>query len=88
MEKIKEKKAYPDCTPEHCFWTPDGQILKNVAELRTALKKMSRETFRHHVNEEKNDFANWIGEVFGDAELAENVRKAASKAAIIKALEK
>ena len=88
MERIKEKMVYPDCAPEQCFWTPDGQILKNVAELRAALKKMSKGTFQHHVNKDKNDFARWIGEVFGDAKLAENIRKATSKAAIIKALGK
>ena len=88
MARIKEKKAYPDCAPEHCFWAQNGQILKNVAELKAALEKMGKETFQHHVNKEKNDFANWIGEVFSDAELAENVRKATNKAAIIKALGK
>ncbi len=88
MAKIKEEKVYSDCAPEHCFWAQDGQILKNVPELRAALKKMSEETFWHHVNAEKNDFANWIGEVFCDAELAGKVRKATSKAAIMKALGK
>lgn len=82
------KKTYRDCAPEQCFWVHDGQILKNVAELSAALKTMSEETFQYHVNAEKNDFANWIGDVFADNDLAGKVRQASSKEVIIRTLRK
>lgn len=59
-----------------CFWTTDGQVLKDLAELRDALKAMHDEVFRYHVTKEKNDFADWVEEVLADAECAAALRKA------------
>lgn len=86
--KMNIEKSYPDCAPEQCFWVQDGPILKNVAELPAALKNMSEETFQHHVDAEKNDFANWIGDVFGEHRLAETVRDTFSKAGMISAVKR
>ena len=57
--------------PELYFKLLPGEELRNVKELAEALEKMSEEVFRHHVNAERNDFANWIRDVFYDVELAE-----------------
>jgi len=34
------------------------------------MDQISDEDFNFHVNEEKNDFANWIRDVFGNEKLA------------------
>lgn len=52
------------------FWVQDGRVLKNLADLEAALKEMSEETFRYHLNESKNDFSNWVRDVIGDEKLA------------------
>jgi 23S rRNA G2069 N7-methylase RlmK/C1962 C5-methylase RlmI len=70
MAKLKK------CPQENCFWANNGEIYKNYKELAKGLKKMNIETFDHHVNAEKNDFANWIRDVFGDAALAQEIAKA------------
>jgi uncharacterized protein (UPF0147 family) len=41
---------------------------------------MSGESYAIHVNMEKNDFANWVGDIIKDEGLAKNLRKAASQA--------
>lgn len=85
-KKSENPKQYPDCAPEQCFWAQDGQILKNIAELPAALRKMNTKNFQYHVNAEKNDFASWIADVFGEHRLAETIRAASSKAGMISAV--
>lgn len=64
---------------EKVFWCRDGGVLRNLKELETALTKMSEVTFRHHSNEAKSDFANWVGDVIGDQKLARDLRKSATQ---------
>jgi len=40
---------------------------------------MAEEIFSHHVSEAKNDFANWIREVIGEIELADQLMDINSK---------
>lgn len=57
------------------FYLNDGRRLYNLRDLENALQGMNMSLFSHHVNEEKNDFANWIQDVFGYVQLAENMKK-------------
>lgn len=63
-----------DVTPEKVFWLQGGKPIKNIPELARELKRMSPETFAHHVTEHKNDFANWIEECAKDEKLAALVK--------------
>lgn len=64
------------CAPgEQCFWVSDGKVLSNLVELKEALAQMSEDVFAYHVTKERNDFAEWIEHVLGDAELASSFRK-------------
>jgi hypothetical protein len=60
--------------PEQYFWLKDGRALKSISELSKALKKMPKDIFLHHVNQEKNDFSSWISGVFGNLGLAEKIK--------------
>ena len=40
---------------------------------------MSDATFNYHVNEQKNDFANWIENVYGNKQLATELKKAKTR---------
>lgn len=75
-KKAQKKKALICANGEQCFWTTDGEILSNLVELRDALERMSTEVFSYHVTKDKNDFADWIGEVLADHELAKSIRTA------------
>lgn len=72
----KAKRVLVCAQGEQCFWTNDGKIIANLVELRDALTSMGDDVFRYHVTKEKNDFADWIEYVLGDAELAGKVRGA------------
>ena len=49
--------------------------LYTLDDLSEAINLIDPETFQKHVTEGKNDFANWVEYVFGEAELAEQLRK-------------
>ncbi len=59
-----------DAKPEHTFWLKTGKGVKNIAELGRELKQMNKEVFTHHVNENKNDFAEWTKHCIKDEKLA------------------
>lgn len=63
-----------DAKPEHYFRLRDGRVVKNLSELVEALRNMSDDVFRHHVNSDRNDFYNWIRDIFKDGVLAHRVR--------------
>src|SRR3989338_2486683 len=70
--------------PEQCFWVNNGPILKNLEELSNALPQMSSDTFSHHVNNEKNDFSNWVRHVIGDEKLANDLLSSKSRESALK----
>jgi hypothetical protein len=52
-------KMMIDIPPEKFFYANDGSVIRNLHELPEALRSMSKETFVHHVNSDRNDFYNW-----------------------------
>ena len=69
--KITRKKR--GIKPGYYFMLCSGGIIKNVKELALTLDYLSDEEFNHHVNHERNDFSNWIKDVFKEKELAEHL---------------
>lgn len=61
------------------FRLKNGHVLKSLDELGVALRDMDDTIFHHHVNHERNDFANWTNLVFGEKELASKMIHAKSK---------
>jgi hypothetical protein len=68
-----------DVPQEYVFWCCDGQILKNLKQLRDAFSVMSEDTFAYHVNKAKNDFCIWVRDIIKDDVLAGDMLKATSK---------
>lgn len=95
-EKVKHKYVYhvqPDKaekilsrTKEKSFKLHMGAEIFSLRNLYEAFDIMSDETFEHHVRDSKNDFANWIENVFEDYDLAEHLRKLKTKEAMKKVL--
>ena len=77
--KDEARKYLSDVASEQCFWINNGPILKNLEELANVLPEISDDTFQHHVNNEKNDFSNWIKDVVGDQQLANDLLSSKSK---------
>lgn len=84
IKKEDAKRILSDVNPAKAFWLRDGRTLKNIGELSKALKDMKNEVFEHHVNKDKNDFANWIRDVQQDKELADQLCKVKSKPTVEK----
>jgi len=61
--------------PENYFILATGVPLKNLKELANALEHMNDWVFRHHVNEYRNDFADWVKNVLNENELSEELCK-------------
>ena len=66
-------------SPENAFWASNGAIVKNLQELEPAIEYMDEDTFRNHVNEEKNDFSAWIASVLHDEKLAQDLSQTKDK---------
>ena len=73
-----------DISPEKYFYVCDGTVIKAVQELPDALRNMSPEAFTFHVNEQKNDFFNWIRDVFELTHLARNIKNVKRKETMAK----
>lgn len=71
---------------EYQFYLKDGRRLKNVFELVDALEDMSEEMFKEHVTQTKNDFSNWIKDVFEEHGVAKEIEKVRSRIDTQKAL--
>ena len=73
--------------PQNYFYVCNGAVLKDMSGLLSELKSMDDLTFLYHVNNEKNDFYNWVKEVLKDETLASKINKAKKKAEMISAVE-
>ena len=58
------------------FYCKDGKVFRKMEEMARQLRKLDKETYSHHVNDQKNDFANWVEHAIGDAVLASKIRRA------------
>jgi hypothetical protein len=65
--------------PEHMFVTKDGQKIRNISQLQKSLVRMSDDVFDHHTKQGRNDFSNWIKDIYKDKALAETVVKCRTK---------
>jgi hypothetical protein len=68
-----------DVPGEYVFWLQGGRTLSNMADMLDALRTMPDDTYAYHVNQEKNDFSNWVRDIIRDEKLANDLRKATSK---------
>ena len=65
---------YMEVTPDKYFVMCDGRRIKNVKELADILQLINDDMFKYHVTDTKNDFSNWINDVFGEPELAKKIK--------------
>ena len=66
--------------PQHKeFVLEDGRKLKDLRELAFCLSDMADDVFWHHVNDAKNDFAAWVGEVLEEKDLADEMKQIRDK---------
>ncbi|MCD6589857.1 hypothetical protein J7K74_01570 [Candidatus Woesearchaeota archaeon] len=69
------------------FMFSSGDKARNLKELLEKLRVMSDEEFFLYVNENKNDFSNWIRDVLGEETLAREIYHIRDRKEIIKKIE-
>jgi len=73
---------------EDTFWLKGAEPITCVHQLIDSLHEMEEPVFTYHVTKNKNDFAIWIRNAFGEKALArqiENLNNPSSMAAILDA---
>jgi len=70
-------------SPDQAFDVHKGPKVTTVAELADFLDQAPKETFRHHISGQHNDFAAWIREVFEDDAAAAVVESARNPSEVV-----
>jgi hypothetical protein len=71
---VVKRLLYVEVTPDKYFVLCDGRKIKSGKELADTLQLISDDMFKYHVTDAKNDFANWINDVFGEPDVAKKIR--------------
>ena len=66
---------FKDVPVEHIFHFSDGKKAHNLHALREAIASMDESTYASHVDEQNNDFANWVEFVYKSKPLADESRR-------------
>jgi hypothetical protein len=72
---IIDKKASHD----QAFILNNNHRIYSIRELIEELPKMPEQFFEHHIGLGRNDFSNWIGDVFQYYDIAEEIRNVKTK---------
>ena len=66
----------------------NGVIVANLWELKQALRVVREDIIAEHVNDKKNDLADWVQNVVKDQELADELRRTTTRWGLIVGLER
>ena len=69
------KKTAFEAPIDKRFWLSDGKVIGSLKDLGAVFEKMDNSVWKFHVNKDKNDFANWIEDVFQEKKLGLAIRK-------------
>ena len=72
-------KIIKNVKPELSFIVVDGRTIRSLPQLALEMDNMAEHIFQHHVNEARNDIANWIRDVIGEIELADRLSGISTK---------
>lgn len=75
----KKKRVFRKVSEDKAFQLQSGEQLLHYVELADALADMQDDVLKHHVTEDRHDFAAWIEHVFKDKQLAQEIEPLTSK---------
>ncbi len=73
--------------PDHYFYLNNGAPIRGLCELKEHLSEMDDNTFKSHVNEERNDFSEWVSNIVGDKTLGKKMSELKDKEEMSKAVD-
>ena len=79
-------RVLSDTSGDKSFFCHDGCVSKNLHQLAECLAHMTEDSYNHHVTPLKNDFSNWVRDVFGDDKLANDLTRCTNRAEATKAV--
>ena len=82
----KPKRILVVAQNDQCFWLNGGSMIKDLNELKHALETMSNDQFSHHVDSERNDFANWVHNVLDDTELSGKLKRCKTRISTLRSV--
>lgn len=57
------------------FYASNGDVLRNKDDLLRFLRSVDEQTFHHHANSEKNDFANWTVDILKNKKIGKKLKR-------------
>lgn len=72
------KKLEKSVDKNLAFHLATGKVLTSLRELYDEIHHMSEEVYAHHVTSYKNDFSNWVKDVFGEKDLSAKMATASN----------
>ncbi len=75
-----------ETSADKAFYMANGRVITKLSDLPGAVESTDDNTFYYHVNSEKNDFANWIKDVFNITPLANKIKSKKNKDELVKIL--
>jgi len=81
------KNSLVVASPESCFWVCNGEVVRDLKELKTCVGNMSDDTYSYHVSKDRNDFVPWVYEILGDPKLAKRLFKIKDRSEAAKIIE-
>jgi hypothetical protein len=77
--KIRGSLLKKNATKEQAFVLCTGAVITNVKQLADELDLVDDSAYYYHTPAGRNDFANWVQDVFNDNTLAVKLRQARGK---------
>lgn len=84
LRPVKRKKKLHTADHDKRFLLVDGVWLTSLLDLASALERMSKSVFTHHVGDDHNHFAQWIENVLDDALCAEELLREKNRAGALR----
>jgi hypothetical protein len=79
ITKDVAEKWLANVPDEVVFRCHNGRTMRNLRELEHSLSGMADETFTYHTAEGRNDFSQWVRDIFGDEKLAKDLAKSLNR---------
>ncbi|MDO8480979.1 MAG: hypothetical protein Q7S65_04135 [Nanoarchaeota archaeon] len=80
---MDKKRVLSACSQDVAFYLCTGRYVNTLHQLAMSISVLSPPAFVYHVNAQKNDFAKWAQDVFGDDELARRLERTKEKDATV-----
>lgn len=73
------RRLLADVEMQHAFNFNNHGTINNIVQMHKTIATCSPKDFEYHINDKKNDVADWVHNILGDTVLASQLRQTTSK---------